>query len=91
MRGMSERKKCSAGTDMTIAAASGTSTSARTNGDRSGRVGRRSRAIAVAQIRRCAHFKCSRIFLIPRKARVFAALTRMPRRAAISAKLQPCT
>jgi hypothetical protein len=45
----------------------------------------------VAQILGCAHFKCSRIFFIPRKARVFAALTRIPRRAAISTKLQPST
>src|SRR3954469_6489917 len=42
---MSERKKRRPGTDRTIATASGINTSARTNGGRSGRVGRRSRAI----------------------------------------------
>ena len=45
----------------------------------------------VAQILRRAHFRCSRIFFIPRNARVFAALTRIPSRAAISTKLQPST
>src|SRR3954468_11862947 len=42
---ISERKKRRPGTDNTIATASGINTSARTNGGRSGRVGRRSRAI----------------------------------------------
>ena len=88
---MSERKKCSAGTANTIAAASGTSASARTNGDRNGLTGFRSRAIAVAQVVGRAHFSCPLIFFIPRNARVFAALTRIPSRAAISTKLQPST
>jgi hypothetical protein len=42
---MSERKKWSAGTATTIAAANGTSAKARTSGGRNGRTGVRSRAI----------------------------------------------
>jgi len=45
----------------------------------------------VAQIARRTHFRCPFIFFMPRNARVFAALTRIPSRVAISAKLHPCT
>ena len=44
-----------------------------------------------AQVVGRAHFNCPLIFFIPRNARVFAALTRIPSRAAISTKLQPST